>query len=70
MTCTLTLLFPTNRVSKLKEPQEKMKNMNTDTGKYTHNREATNGSAEIKLPGRQKEVSDIDRENIFRSNIC
>lgn len=47
-----------------------MKNMNTDTGKYTHNREATNGSAEIKLPGRQKEDSDIDRENIFRSNIC
>ena len=71
MTCTLTLLFPTNHVSKLKGPQQKMKNVNTNTVKYIQNKEATNGSAEIKLPGRQKEDSDIDRENIFKTNnIC
>lgn len=71
MTCTLTLLFPTNCVSKLKGPQEKMKNVNANTGKYTHSREATNGSAELQLPGRQKEDSGINHENIFKSNnIC
>lgn len=48
-----------------------MKNVNTNTVKYIQNKEATNGSAEIKLPGRQKEDSDIDRENIFKTNnIC
>lgn len=48
-----------------------MKNVNANTGKYTHSREATNGSAELQLPGRQKEDSGINHENIFKSNnIC
>lgn len=65
--CTLDPLIPTNHISKLTGPHDKVKN-NTNTVRYLQNKQETKGSAEIKLPDREKDFPGIDHENIFKTN--
>jgi len=60
-------LLPANPISNFMGPHDKVKN-NTYTAKYILNKQATKGSAKVKLPDGEKDVSDIDHENIFKIN--
>lgn len=60
----LTLLVPTNHISKLTGPYNKMKN-NTESVKYAQNKQAAKGSAEIKLPDGEKDVLDICHKKTY-----